>query len=109
VFALKEKVVTFASRFRGGGCSLMFSIGFPAGVCVVFGWDVLAGKKLKINFAGMKKVLTFAVPNETGFYPAPAARCFGGIEEGIGCCGVCALLRHIGRSASGGGEVLERY
>src|SRR5690606_23855515 len=25
-----------------------------------------AEKKLKINFAGMEKVLTFAVPNETG-------------------------------------------
>ena len=36
------------------------------GFCVAV---VQAGKKVKINFAGLKKVLTFAVPNENRVTP----------------------------------------
>ena len=65
------------------------------------------GKKLKINFAGKEKVLTFAVPNETGLSGTRGAMP-GGFERG-GSHRVCARCQHISRSVSGGGEVLERY
>jgi len=104
---------------KGKGCYLciplrrrrLFLEGFRfvSGCCwgywLAVRWD---GKKLKINFAGKEKVLTFAVPNETGFIRTRGAM-LRGIREGIGCCGVRTPLRHIGRSVSGGVGVLERY
>ena len=70
-FAIPQILSTFAPRSGLGGCS--FSVlGF------VLSAGDFPGKYFKINFAGSGIVLTFAVPNETGFLPA---RCRRGIEK----------------------------
>jgi len=41
------------------------------------------GNKLKINFAGMKKVLTFAIPNGNRFKPDRRREAAGMMMSGV--------------------------
>jgi len=77
-----------------------------AGIVVLYG---CSGKYFKINFAGMKNVSTFAVPNGKGVpYRAGSARLPGETEEKA-VFGFAPIYCTESRSVSGGARVLERY
>ena len=87
-----------------------FSRLFLGQVAGVFG--LLPGlfqKYFKINFAGMKNVSTFAVPNGKGVpYRAGGARLPGETQRDA-LAGPAPFWSTESRSVSGGDKVLERY